>query len=38
VGAKKVYSEDDDSSDMEASYNEIEHEERRAYKIAKKED
>lgn len=38
MGAKKVYSDDDDSSDMEASYNEIENEERRATKIARKED
>lgn len=37
VGAKREYS-DDGSSDMEASHNEIELEEKRAGKIAKKED
>ena len=38
VGAKKEYSDDDVSSDMEASYNEQELEERRTLKIGKRDD
>jgi hypothetical protein len=38
VGAKREYSDDEDSSDMEASYNEIELEEKRTLKIGRRDD